>query len=69
MPVAPLTTSPTALLTAIMRTFICFISRLVCTIAVALRTKVRNITLASGTSAPPALKRLSISGAESHKMQ
>ena len=66
IPTAPLTASPTVLLTAIIFTSMRFVSRLACTIDVALITNDRNITRAKSTSRPPALNKPSISGAQNH---
>ena len=66
IPTTPLATRPTVLLTAIIFTSIRLVRRLVCTIAVALMTKARNITLAGATSLPPASNKLSISGEQNH---
>ena len=66
MPTTELTISPMKLDMAIMRTVICFISLLVCTMAVALMMNARNMTLDRSTSRS-SLNVRAISGAASHR--
>ncbi len=67
MPTTELMISPMKLDMAIMRTVICFISLLVCTMAVALMMKARNMTL-DRSIRRMSLNSIAINGAASHRI-